>query len=621
MNRAEVVDRLMWEFAGSARPSEAAVNGWDNGGMRDVCQTLLEAYEQELPEASFDDLWIAAASDLGASCMVHSLAVRLSRHCQVWRYQFEGFGGVRSSHGVDRDLVVGGACGTVELEVQRSLVSALASFAVCGDPNTGHAFGCRWEPYVPLSGHVLRIASQQTLIPVGRALQHCVEVVEDLCRLRQKASGRLVGTVCAECGMRSQAPSALGGKWLCRGCWRGRQQHPQRGMCAECGALPPSGQESLASFCKNCAGHLRPRDLRWREAASVYWVQPDAPQGLLACASCNARTDVGRWVGVVDGLANMSRQVWHCHSCSAIWSAGSLDRPSTEAIASQSLLAVASRATLVSLGSWCGVKAALRGLGAGGATMPFDWIRISLAGLLQALRTDFAEFLDSPTTTRFFHDVLEDKRDIDKYLRRFRRFRELRNTREMPLIFVRALDTTAELMEAVVLYDLLVGFFDASVYLLLLLDHQLADLMVFFDERHRLLVCTIDESHVHPREYEIDRQPFVTAYHWALRTARWHATCGWLPQETLRLKKVSDLFHSIRQQSLGENLERYNYGIPQMPPDSVLLQIMNRECPSRRAQTIAAVRSRMEWECATGHRQQYTEVVRHFLCWMCEMAE
>ena len=65
---------------------------------------------------------------------------------------------------------------------------------------------------------------------------------------------------------------------------------------------------------------------------------------------------------------------------------------------------------------------AMRGLGVSSETLPFDWIRISMHGLVAELESDFASFLaysysiDGPHSKHFvkegshsfFHDDLDD---------------------------------------------------------------------------------------------------------------------------------------------------------------------------------------------------------------------
>ena len=50
-------------------------------------------------------------------------------------------------------------------------------------------------------------------------------------------------------------------------------------------------------------------------------------------------------------------------------------------------------ARVVSLGSWCGVKIAIKALGLDNKSLPMDWTRISMEGLLHTLRTDFTDYL------------------------------------------------------------------------------------------------------------------------------------------------------------------------------------------------------------------------------------
>jgi len=268
--------------------------------------------------------------------------------------------------------------------------------------------------------------------------------------------------------------------------------------------------------------------------------------------------------------------------------------------------------------------------------MPFDWVRISCEGIIHTLRTDFAEFarMDFMSdavqthlakTHKFFHDKLDDPRDVAKYHRRFERFRQLRNASESEscfgsLLFVRALDTTLELTRAKELYDTLADFFDSSVYLLLIVDCQHSDHIILFDDMPRLLVHLLSQSHAHPHEYEIDRAPFVTAYRLPLLASLWHVRCGWQPHNMVRLPSVAMLLSKqtglLKHVSLGEELERYNYGIPQMPSDRVLRWAMCLESCATRHCVEGAVCSRLEWEHITRSPPERSHAAHDFLQWM-----
>lgn len=271
--------------------------------------------------------------------------------------------------------------------------------------------------------------------------------------------------------------------------------------------------------------------------------------------------------------------------------------------------------------------------------MPFDWIRITIRGVIEALETDFGDFLqcngvdDSGSSyvskdRRFFHDVLSDPRDLEKYRRRFERFRALRNCKDptaQPLLFVRVLDSTVELLEVEALHDALeeyfAGLFNPPVWLLVILDCQWADQALFFRERPRLVLHTISWQRGVLREYELDRPPFVTAYREAIMGASWHALGGWAPRGARMLRSLRTLLAGgdgvcpkvLRHVSLGEDLERYNYGIPQMPPDDALRFAMSESGVMLLPYVTACVQTRVEWEVETGNATQHSAVAEAFL--------
>jgi len=55
---------------------------------------------------------------------------------------------------------------------------------------------------------------------------------------------------------------------------------------------------------------------------------------------------------------------------------------------------------LISLGSYCGPKLTFQKIGRGAATLPFDWIRTRMEGIIHFLRHDFQNFFDFVTQQR-----------------------------------------------------------------------------------------------------------------------------------------------------------------------------------------------------------------------------
>jgi len=165
-----------------------------------------------------------------------------------------------------------------------------------------------------------------------------------------------------------------------------------------------------------------------------------------------------------------------------------LGRPSQE---------VAGLVQVVSLGNSCATKLSIRRLGLDQATMPCDWIRSSMDGLLHWLRHDFQDFLACEqrydlwmsecamtvfrsATHSFWHDDISDPACQEKLQRRVDRFLGLAadsQSQEKPraLLFVRSVATSAEVRQAEALYELLKERFQKQgrqVYLLIIVDEQ-----------------------------------------------------------------------------------------------------------------------------------------------------
>lgn len=154
---------------------------------------------------------------------------------------------------------------------------------------------------------------------------------------------------------------------------------------------------------------------------------------------------------------------------------------------------VAKHIQVVSLGSSCAVKMTLRRLGLDQATMPFDWIRTSAAGITHWLRDGFTDYFRSPfkrfevifrdlpmtvyrcETHSFWHDNIEDLETRQKLFRRVERFCQLGTESGRALLFVRSICGTGEVQESEAMYDALQLRFGAKgrqVYLLIVIDDQ-----------------------------------------------------------------------------------------------------------------------------------------------------
>eukprot|EP00929_Paragymnodinium_shiwhaense_P113841 TRINITY_DN82137_c0_g1_i1.p1 TRINITY_DN82137_c0_g1~~TRINITY_DN82137_c0_g1_i1.p1 ORF type:complete len:520 (-),score=126.67 TRINITY_DN82137_c0_g1_i1:315-1874(-) len=145
-----------------------------------------------------------------------------------------------------------------------------------------------------------------------------------------------------------------------------------------------------------------------------------------------------------------------------------------------------SRIQLVSLGSYCAPKMSFKKIGHGAATLPFDWMRTTMKGLLHFLRNDFEGFFDfiskvpvPPSTMvayrhtdhSFWHDDPTDPNMRERYTRRFERFKAIDASKE-PVLFVRSVAYTGELAQAEELLAELKSRFGECACLALLVDRQ-----------------------------------------------------------------------------------------------------------------------------------------------------
>lgn len=140
---------------------------------------------------------------------------------------------------------------------------------------------------------------------------------------------------------------------------------------------------------------------------------------------------------------------------------------------------------LVSLGCMCGAKLSFQQLGRGSETLPFDWVRSRLKGILHFLRSDFEGYFDYDTMIpdcggmtmfrsryhSFWHDNPDDEDMREKYERRIARFKEI-DASKQPVLFVRAVASTDELMLAVEVAEELARRFGEQAHLLLIVDFQ-----------------------------------------------------------------------------------------------------------------------------------------------------
>eukprot|EP00747_Dinoflagellata_sp_TGD_P190169 gnl/TRDRNA2_/TRDRNA2_51438_c0_seq1.p1 gnl/TRDRNA2_/TRDRNA2_51438_c0~~gnl/TRDRNA2_/TRDRNA2_51438_c0_seq1.p1 ORF type:complete len:443 (+),score=58.23 gnl/TRDRNA2_/TRDRNA2_51438_c0_seq1:3-1331(+) len=262
---------------------------------------------------------------------------------------------------------------------------------------------------------------------------------------------------------------------------------------------------------------------------------------------------------------------------------------------------------IVSLGSWCGMKAACRGMGIHSPTLPFDWVRITIDGVLDALRSDFAGFLEYHSVAQhgfatpneevfvaqghsFWHDNLREEATRDKYARRIARIRSLFATvaaRRTPVIFARAVATTLELFALDELLSFLVqSCWPAPVRLMVLLDSQPEDGAMLVEDRPEMLICKVSKNRDRGAEYSVKEPPYVSAYHDAIRSAIEFTAHGVLPQDTRRVP-LSSLLDAgnglIRHVSLCEDLKEPWSHDPHMPPSQLVQRILTGpDCAKKR---------------------------------------
>jgi len=142
---------------------------------------------------------------------------------------------------------------------------------------------------------------------------------------------------------------------------------------------------------------------------------------------------------------------------------------------------------LVSLGCMCGPKLSFQLLGRGAETLPFDWLRTRLEGILHFMRTEFRDFFEYVTVKEkfngnmtmyrskyhaFWHDNPNEESMREKYHRRIERFNSI-NATDQPVLFVRAVNSTDEILLAQELLAELTSRFGFKVHLLLVIDFQL----------------------------------------------------------------------------------------------------------------------------------------------------
>eukprot|EP00930_Biecheleria_cincta_P068440 TRINITY_DN5587_c0_g1_i1.p1 TRINITY_DN5587_c0_g1~~TRINITY_DN5587_c0_g1_i1.p1 ORF type:complete len:467 (+),score=59.82 TRINITY_DN5587_c0_g1_i1:168-1403(+) len=146
-----------------------------------------------------------------------------------------------------------------------------------------------------------------------------------------------------------------------------------------------------------------------------------------------------------------------------------------------------SHVQLVSLGSYCGPKLSFQKMGRGAETLPFDWMRTRLDGLLHFLRHDFEGFFDFVTQQRvpdsgvmvmfrgyyhsFWHDDPTEPSMREKYHRRIARLWSI-NSSTRPVLFVRSMVGPEEVLQMPELMAELSRCFGRDAKMLLILENQ-----------------------------------------------------------------------------------------------------------------------------------------------------
>lgn len=154
---------------------------------------------------------------------------------------------------------------------------------------------------------------------------------------------------------------------------------------------------------------------------------------------------------------------------------------------SSALDAKSEHVRLVSLGHNCGPKLSFQYLGRGAETLPFDWNRTKIQGILNFMRNDFEGFFDFVTQQpvpgidgmvmyrnvlhSFWHDNPTDAGMQERYARRIARFNAI-DARQGPVLFVRVPVALDELARAEELIEELRMRFGEDAYLLIVINDQ-----------------------------------------------------------------------------------------------------------------------------------------------------
>lgn len=201
-----------------------------------------------------------------------------------------------------------------------------------------------------------------------------------------------------------------------------------------------------------------------------------------------------------------------------------------------------SHVQLISLGCYCGPKLTFQKIGRGAETLPFDWLRTSLDGVLHMLRTNFQGFFEYTSRLpvpgyepmviyrgklhSFWHDNPDEESMHERYTRRIARLygmssKDRRKGQEThPTLFVRVAASTDELPRIQELLDELTSIFGKEVFLLLILNWQVSFIgFASLSSIPNLLVYFADSS-IHDREKQtVPGAPYAAAVQSGLQWA------------------------------------------------------------------------------------------------------
>eukprot|EP00928_Gymnodinium_smaydae_P044199 TRINITY_DN2949_c1_g2_i1.p1 TRINITY_DN2949_c1_g2~~TRINITY_DN2949_c1_g2_i1.p1 ORF type:complete len:519 (+),score=89.89 TRINITY_DN2949_c1_g2_i1:76-1557(+) len=187
---------------------------------------------------------------------------------------------------------------------------------------------------------------------------------------------------------------------------------------------------------------------------------------------------------------------------------------------------------VVSLGAYCGVRQSMKKVGCDpGETLPFDWMRTKVEGILHYMRNDFEGFFDYVTHSpiansggqvmfrdylkSFWHHDPTDPDTREAFGRRFKRFQGIDAT-SLPVLFVRSVSKTAELAMTGELLDELTLRFGPRTMLLQLVDFQTkTNGPVLVSDRPNLLIWYVPPNAHSDPEGAPYGEPLRAALRWA----------------------------------------------------------------------------------------------------------